>query len=240
MPTFELRESYYGERGYRQYAVYKDGVGYHIQKKCNLYLDDKIIVDNEEWTIEDIMFSIEIYYYKCLENLCSKITTEEFIIIFNLYQENFNDLYNRLANIYKTNELLVNDIDDKLNILFSKDIKEIIPDAKAIDMVKICNNDINLELILLDLYELSLSQINKTIISITIDTANEFVVLHENRTIEYLTNNAIIESMYVSDSLMSDIRMLYVDIINLHKEELCKEKIKELCECLHICKHCHK
>jgi hypothetical protein len=51
MPTFELRESYYGERGYRQYAVYKDGVDYHLQKKCNLYLDDKIIVDNEEWTI---------------------------------------------------------------------------------------------------------------------------------------------------------------------------------------------
>ena len=232
MPEFTLLDSYYGERGYRQYAVYRDGKAYHLNKISNTYLDNSVYVDNMEETLENIIFSIEMYYYECLKQ--STLTSEEFINQFNLYQENLNKLYYQLSNIYTTNKLLKKEIDEKLHILFSKNISI---DARSINMLKILENDINLETIVLDLYKPSLAQINTPLISITINTNDKYIVLDENKTVEYLTPNLIYKNNYIDDSLMSGIKSLYIEAINLSicydtKEKL--KKLEELCNYLNI------
>jgi hypothetical protein len=246
MTEFKLLESYYGERGYKQYGVYKDGQAYHLTKDTNDYLDDTINVNNETVTLENIFFSVEMYYYELLKKVCDQLSTKDFIAKFNMYQESMNELHKQLINLCKKNEELKKDISKKIFKLVTKDVGDIIYetsitndnlDVYMIRIADILNIDINLENILLDLYEHELSLIDKNLFNITVDTTNEKLSFNETKTIQYLTNEDIINNMYISDALMDGIISVYTksiyDYINIY-DDYNEGSLKNLYECLGI------
>ena len=246
MPEFELLESYYGERGYRLYNIYKDGVAYSLRTQENTYKDDIVYINNQEETIENIIFSIEIYYYKCLkENI--NLSTDEFISKFKLYEQNINEFYHKIANIYKQNQLLINTINNSLTILFNKSINDIVYetnfhnnlnlDINMLRINQILNSNISLEQILLDLYDHELTIIDCNIYNITINIEDDNIIFNTNKEIPYLTRYDIINDMYISDELMNDIRYIYTkkiyEYLNM-KNDYTEESLLSLYKCLNI------
>jgi hypothetical protein len=246
MTEFKLLESYYGERGYKQYAVYKDDKAYHLTKDTNDYLEESIVINNEMETLENIIFSVEIYYYESLKKECEQLSTEDFIARFNMYQKSMNELHKQLINLCKKNEELRKDIDKKIFTLVSKDVSDIVyeksftNDNLGVYMIRIgdiLNLDISFENILLDLYEHELSLIDKNLFNVTVDTTNEKLVFNEKLSLAYLTNHDIISNMYISDSLMDGIMSLYTKSIYAYinrYDDYNEESLKCLYECLDI------
>ena len=246
MTEFKLLESYYGERGYKQYAVYKDDKAYHLTKDTNGYLAEYIVINNEMETLENIIFSVEIYYYETMKKECDLLSTEDFIARFNMYQKSMNELHQQLINLCKTNEELRKDIDKKIFTLVSKDVSDIVyeksftNDNLGVYMIRIdniLNLDISFENILLDLYEHELSLIDKNLFNVTVDTTNGMIVFNESKTIQYLTNQDIISNMYISDSLMDGIMSVYTKSIYAYinrYNDYNEDSLKNLYECLDI------
>jgi len=244
MTEFELLESYYGERGYRHYVVYNNNKPYAFKIEGNrsiYYLDDSIYINGTEATLENIIFSIKMYYYKTLKE--QELLPEDFIIKFNKYQQNVNDLHEQLIKVYKTNERLEKEIDEEITKLFKKKLDEIVYKKDICDNelgvntlrpFDIMKPNICFEDILLDLYECELHKINKNFINITINTG-DLISINEERSIVYLTNHDIISRVYISDILMASIQKLYTEKIyqyihSNHNETL----LHGLYECLDI------
>lgn len=231
MSKFQLFDPEYGTKYWRRNAIYKDNIAYHFKEEDNLYMDYYIYLNNTEVAIRNIIFSIEIYYYTVLKKYI-ECTKEDFEDKFNTCQKSITELYQQLGNNYEKNKQLINSIDNQIcAVISSKNIFD-----KKLNIDNILQNEICFDNILYDLYECELSKIDKYIFNTNINITDEIITIEEDKML-YLTNDTIIREMYISESLMEDIKNLLCSAIEEYiytHDNYNKESMKQLCKCLDI------
>lgn len=230
MSKFRLLDSCYATKEWKQYAIYYNDKPYHFKKHSNAYLDNSVYIDMVEETIENILFSVEIYYYYEVMVKYRQLPEEEFITKFNICQGSLDTLHLILIDVYKKNKDLTICIDSKISNLFSKSISNIVYEKSIsndnlgtymIRIDDILNADITIDRLLLDLYEYELSQINKNISNITIDTTEELITFHEN-----------MKPLYTNEEI---IKMVKTDFSNEYKEDIINLYSKSIYDYINRC-----
>jgi hypothetical protein len=230
MSKFRLLDSCYATKEWKRYAIFYNDKPYHFKKHSNAYLDNNIYIDKVEETIENILFSVEIYYYYEVMVKYCQLPEEEFITKFNICQGSLDTLHLMLISVYKKNKELITCIDNKISNLFSKNISDIIYEKSItnenfgpymIRIGNILNTDITIDRLLLDLYEYELSQIDKNIFNITIDSTEELIKFHENT-----------KPLYTNEEI---IRKVKADFSNEYKEDIIKLYSKSIYDYINRC-----
>ena len=214
MTKLIIREAYYGEYNNRQYYVYNNDKCYSLRLK-KYYHDEYIYIDGKKELIENVIFSIEMYYRNKLKK---DMTEEEFINKFYMYKNHINELYDKLINMYETNIIIITSVEEKLKELFNKSIHDITYETSfngnhqlGIYMLRIgdiLENEITIENILMDIYQHELSLICTDLINISIDNSRDLLEFNKITPVVYLTNYEIINSMSMSARLILDVQML--------------------------------
>ena len=166
---FIIKEAYYGERDNRQYYQYVDGNPYSLRFHTSEYQETKyyqVYLDNKLESILDIMFSVEQYYYRELEQC------EEFDKYFKLYKESIENIYRQLLSTYQENILIEESIKKSINLLVEKPLDQIVyetsygGDELNCEMIRIeqlLTKENTLDSILLDVYEYEFNKISQPI-----------------------------------------------------------------------------
>ena len=247
MTTFKRLDSYYGERGYKRYYIFNNNEPYSLRIDRNDYRDNNIYIDEDEDTIENIIFSVEMHYYRLLKD--NDLSKEEFINKFKLYEKSISTIYTDLVEIYLDNEKNKKEIYTKLEELFSKSLQDIIYEKDftnvqnlSYNMVRINDiinlDTINVKTILSDLYAYELQTINKSLYKIKFDQLNDILISNKIK-FTFLSNdidNYIIDNN-INHTFMNDLKQLLsakiYEFIN-QKVQYNEESLIELYNALNI------